>query len=209
MPDGTIVDAAGEVTDLLARLARVDQAADLAGELDPQEVVERSLRRVVSLVPGAEEGALVLSSGPLRRLATGPLGRLCAEWIEGGDVAARPGIGSVLVCPLPYDDGTLGTLVLGASGPYAFGRAAERILPNVANRVCVAVAYAAKLRHLRRAIETRQTIGQACGILIERHKVSPERAFEMLRRASQTNHLKLRDLAARLVETGEEPSEIR
>ena len=58
---------------------------------------------------------------------------------------------------------------------------------------------------LRAAIDTRGTIGQAIGILVERHKMPPERAFDLLVRASQRSHVKLRDLAGYVVDTGVEP----
>jgi GAF domain-containing protein len=122
--------------------------------------------------------------------------------------AAGLGVRSLLVAALPSAHGPHGTFAVCSPEPEAFGRAAEQIMPNVANRVAIALAHADMLRHMRRAIDSRTTIGQACGILIERHKIRPDEAFEMLVRASQHNHLKLRDIAARLVETGQEPEAI-
>ena len=52
-----------------------------------------------------------------------------------------------------------------------------------------------------------QIIGQAVGILVERHKMLPSQAFEQLRRASQTRNIKLRELAMRVIETGTEPEQ--
>ncbi|QTE28598.1 ANTAR domain-containing protein [Pengzhenrongella sicca] len=68
-----------------------------------------------------------------------------------------------------------------------------------------AVAYAAarKQASLSRSVETRQVIGQAQGILIERHRVTPEHAFAMLIRVSQHRNEKLRDVAQRLVDYGQ------
>lgn len=63
----------------------------------------------------------------------------------------------------------------------------------------------AEIAELEKAVLTRTVIGQAEGILMERHQVSAEDAFEMLRRASQHSNRKLRDLAADLVHTGLEP----
>jgi hypothetical protein len=130
------------------------------------------------------------------------------RWPRYAEQVSRLGIASMLLTPLPGAEGPQGLLTACSAVSYAFGPAVEQIVPNVANRVAVALAYADKLRHMRRAIDTRTTIGQACGILIERHKIRPERAFEMLVQASQRNHLKLRELAARLVETGQEPERI-
>lgn len=59
--------------------------------------------------------------------------------------------------------------------------------------------------NLQHAVESHRLIGQATGILVERHRLLPGEAFERLRRASQQRNLKLRDLAARVIETGAEP----
>lgn len=60
---------------------------------------------------------------------------------------------------------------------------------------------------LRQAVESHRRIGQATGILVERHRLSAVEAFNELRRASQDRNVKLRDLAARVIETGLEPGE--
>ncbi len=52
---------------------------------------------------------------------------------------------------------------------------------------------------LHEAIRTRDMIGQAKGILMERQGCDPDTAFDMLRRASQRENRKLRDVAADLV----------
>lgn len=60
--------------------------------------------------------------------------------------------------------------------------------------------------NLHGALRTRELIGQAQGILIERERITGEQAFDMLRRASQNLNVKVRDVARALVETGESPS---
>ena len=56
-----------------------------------------------------------------------------------------------------------------------------------------------ELDQLRRALETRTTIGVAVGIVMERYGLGQDRAFEALSRWSQESNRKLRDLAADLV----------
>jgi len=51
-------------------------------------------------------------------------------------------------------------------------------------------------------------VGQAMGILIERHRIVSEEAFHMLRRASQDHNVKLREVAMRVIETGAEPDDV-
>lgn len=130
------------------------------------------------------------------------------RWPSYTPQASALGLRSILVAPLPSTHGPHGTFGVCSAKPDAFGATAEQIMPNLANRVSIALAHADMLRHMRRAIDSRTTIGQACGILMERHRIRSEDAFEMLVRASQRNHLKLRDIAARLIETGQEPEAI-
>jgi AmiR/NasT family two-component response regulator len=51
---------------------------------------------------------------------------------------------------------------------------------------------------LRRAIASRDVIGQAKGILMERRGLTADEAFDTLRRTSQELNIKLRDLASTL-----------
>jgi hypothetical protein len=51
---------------------------------------------------------------------------------------------------------------------------------------------------LRRALDTRDVIGQAKGILMQRRGISADEAFDLLRRTSQDLNVKLAELAATL-----------
>jgi AmiR/NasT family two-component response regulator len=57
--------------------------------------------------------------------------------------------------------------------------------------------------NLQAALSTRELIGQAQGILMERERITAADAFDVLRRASQHLNVKLRDVAQTLIETGE------
>lgn len=54
---------------------------------------------------------------------------------------------------------------------------------------------------LQSALSTRDRIGQAKGIVMERYGVDDMRAFDMLRRLSQEGNTPLVDIAARVIET--------
>jgi len=56
---------------------------------------------------------------------------------------------------------------------------------------------------MSRGLLTQQVIGQAQGILMERYKLTDDRAFALLVQASQHRNAKLRDLAVELVRSGE------
>jgi GAF domain-containing protein len=131
------------------------------------------------------------------------------RWPALGTKAAGLGDVSLLVCPLANGDTQSGLLLLTAPRTGAFPPVAHRVVGTAANRLAIAAAHARKVEHLRRAIDSRQIIGQACGILMERHKLPAAEAFQRLVRASQHNHVKVREIAERLVETGEDPETIR
>jgi AmiR/NasT family two-component response regulator len=86
-----------------------------------------------------------------------------------------------------------------------FSAATDVVAPVFASRAAIALAHAEQVRNLRRAIGTRQVIGEAVGILMERHRLTAGQAFERLITASRHRHVKLRELATRLTETSEDP----
>jgi hypothetical protein len=57
----------------------------------------------------------------------------------------------------------------------------------------------AQIGQLEKALESRDIIGQAKGILMARQHITADAAFELLVRASQRTNVKLRDVAAELV----------
>jgi AmiR/NasT family two-component response regulator len=56
-------------------------------------------------------------------------------------------------------------------------------------------------QQLESALSTRDRIGQAKGIIMERYGVDDVRAFDMLRRLSQDGNTKLIDIAQRVIDT--------
>ncbi len=59
-----------------------------------------------------------------------------------------------------------------------------------------------KIANLEIALTTRTRIGIAMGILMARRQLTESAAFELLRAASQQQHVKIRALADRVIETG-------
>ena len=62
-----------------------------------------------------------------------------------------------------------------------------------------AIRYAGEVEDLRQAMETRQKIGQAVGIVMERYELTDARAFAFLTRLSNDRNVKLRLIAQELV----------
>lgn len=62
-------------------------------------------------------------------------------------------------------------------------------------------------QNLEAALEARDRIGQAKGILINAHKITGDDAFDLLRRSSQSLNRKLRDVAEDVVRNGQLPDD--
>lgn len=133
------------------------------------------------------------------------------RWPRFGAQANAAGIRSVLALPLATN-GTPGALNLYARYPAAFGvadRAKGVILASLAG-LAVSIARShedeeRRAENLNSALATRELIGQAQGILMERERITSGQAFDILRRASQHLNRKLRDVAQDLVDTGARP----
>lgn len=67
-----------------------------------------------------------------------------------------------------------------------------------------AIAYAAQIDRLGQAMVSRQRIGQAVGVLMERYQLTEEQAFGYLVRVSQDRNVKVRELADDLI-AGRDP----
>jgi hypothetical protein len=134
-----------------------------------------------------------------------------ARWPAFGPQATALGVRSALAVSLS-DDGSLGALNLYARFPRALGvidRGKGVILSALAGvALSSAEAHDAeerRLDNLQDALVSREVIGQAQGILMERERITPDQAFDVLRRASQHLNVKLRVVAQALVDSGERP----
>ena len=133
------------------------------------------------------------------------------RWASFGPAAAGQGIRSALALPLTAN-GTIGAINLYARYPAAFGvvdRAKGVILASLAS-VALNAAHSLedeerRIENLHSALSSREVIGQAQGILMERERILADQAFDVLRRASQYLNIKLREVAQTLVDTGERP----
>ena len=99
--------------------------------------------------------------------------------------------------------GDLGALNLYAGARGVFDHGSEELATVFAAHAAIALAGAQEEAHMRVALDNRDVIGQAKGILMERHKLTPDQAFVLLARASQENNVKIRDLAVLIATTGE------
>jgi GAF domain-containing protein len=127
------------------------------------------------------------------------------RWPRFAHRAAEAGAGSMLCFQLWVEGDNLGALNLYASRAGAFTRESVHVGLLVAAHAAVAFAEAMKVEQLGEALATRDLIGQAKGILIERYKITGDQAFTILDRSSSTTNMKLHDVAEHLVLTGDIP----
>lgn len=128
------------------------------------------------------------------------------RWPKFAARAAAAGAASMLTFQLYVEGDNLGALNLYARRPFAFSEESEHVGLLFATHAAIALVGAQRRDDLERGMVTRDLIGQAKGILMERYRVSGPRAFVLLSQASQRSQVKLRDVAEQLSRTGELPS---
>lgn len=127
------------------------------------------------------------------------------RWPEFAQRAADIGIRSMLSFRLFVQDDLMGALNLYARRVAAFTDESVRLGQVFAAHAAVAWEHAKENEGLHAAIETRQLIGQAQGILMAQQRLTPAAAFDQLRERSQHRNIKLREVARAVVETGSLP----
>ncbi|HEX8095628.1 GAF and ANTAR domain-containing protein [Jatrophihabitans sp.] len=125
------------------------------------------------------------------------------RWPKFTGRARELGVGSMLSVQLFVEGGDLGALNLVSRESNAFDDTSEHIGLLFAAHAAVAMSSEQQHQDMRAAVSTREVIGQAQGILMERFRITGDMAFRLLVRASQDTNRKLRDIAEELTATGE------
>jgi GAF domain-containing protein len=121
--------------------------------------------------------------------------------------AQELGVRSILSTPLvPRRGAPVGALNIYTHEGDGFNRSATESATVLGQHAAIlfgnalALSSATRLNEqLRQAVASREIIGEAKGILMERQGCTREEAFDVLRRASQRENRKLRDVAEELV----------
>jgi len=96
---------------------------------------------------------------------------------------------------------TAGALNLFAFKPNAFDGESETFGTVLAAHAAAAILASREGEELQSALSTRDRIGQAKGIIMERYNVDDIQAFDMMRKLSQDSNIRLVDIAQRVIET--------
>jgi transcriptional regulator with GAF, ATPase, and Fis domain len=132
-----------------------------------------------------------------------------ARWPRWAAEAIAHGVLSVMSFQLFAGTDSMGALEVYSDSPNAFDEEAENTGLLLAAHAAMALSASRKISNLNVALATRDLIGQAKGILMERYKIDAVHAFDLLVSASQMTHLKLKDIAEQLATTGELPAHNR
>ena len=198
---------------LAAELGAADELTDVVAAAVAGLSVLFDGEATVSVVVGRQRARLHGIRAPRRR---GDLDPEVARTLDADEAGRVPDVSS---------DGDVDGILLTAGGGAPRCRvwvrfpqartvtADERIagdllveaLALACDRVVAATTFAEREQHLRRAVESHEEIGQAVGILVERHRWTPTVAFERLKRTSQDHNTKLREVAQRVIESGADP----
>jgi hypothetical protein len=111
------------------------------------------------------------------------------------------GVFSALSFKLYTADRTAGALNLFGFEPKLWDGEAETVGMVLAAHAAAAILSSREGDQLQSALSTRDRIGQAKGIIMERFKIDDVRAFGMLRQLSQDTNTKLTDVAQRVIDT--------
>jgi len=162
-----------------------------------------------------DESQYVNGAGPcLESAATGevieiPDVRVETRWPAYAERAAEVGALSSLSLPLLVNEQVKGSLNIYSRDSHAFDdearAAAQKFAPYAGVAVSNMLAYQDARRlaaNLQAALDSRAVIDQAKGILMERHKLTADVAFQVLVRRSMQTNRKVRELAEELVTTG-------
>lgn len=129
-----------------------------------------------------------------------------SRWPRWGPrVAAEHGVASMLSVRLFSSERTHGALNLYSRQLNGFDSDAKDIARLLGTHVSVALRSALADEQLRSAVDSRNRIGQAQGILMERYALDAERAFALLSRLSQDRNIKLIDIAEHVIQRRELP----
>lgn len=136
------------------------------------------------------------------------VGTAADRYPEFVEAARSHGVASTLSLPLIAGAEAVGALNLYARSTTGFDGTDEKVGSMLAGAAAIVLANAdaywraAELgEQLTQAIQSRAVIEQAKGVLMARSpKLSADDAFELLRKASQRENVKLRDIAQRIVD---------
>jgi hypothetical protein len=183
--------------------------ADYAGitlvtgrEITTPAASDELVERIDQVQYETDEGPCLDAARHRETVRSGDL-RAETRWPRFTRQAVELGALAVVSFQLFVEGETFGALNVYSATAGALGPDSESAGMLLASHAAIAMTAARMEAGLLVAIDTRDLIGQAKGILIERYKITGLQAFGLLVTSSQAVNRKLRDVAEHLVATGE------
>lgn len=151
-----------------------------------------------------------LGEGPCIRSAVGEETvwiddmRTESRWPQFAAGADQLGIASMACFCLYVDGDNFGALNLHSTTVATFDEEARSIGQLFAAHAAIAFSTVREKEQLRTALNSRDLIGQAKGMIMERYRLDSTAAFRLLAKLSQDSNVKLVDVAKSVVEAGPE-----
>lgn len=130
------------------------------------------------------------------------------RWPAFAEMAVAESASSMLAVPFVPMGEPIGTLNIYSTKVEGFGDDDLEVASLFAQQAAIVIANSVAFTsaemtngHLKAALESRELIGQAKGILMERERCSADEAFGVLRGISQRTNRKLRDVAQDVVDS--------
>ena len=123
------------------------------------------------------------------------------RWPKYSPAALEHGVRSGLSFKLYTANRTAGALNLFSFHPNVWTARAETTGLVLAAHAAAAILASRQSEELESAVASRDRIGQAKGIIMERFKVDDVQAFALLRKLSQDSNTKLADIAEQVINT--------
>ena len=123
------------------------------------------------------------------------------------DALAETPIRSIMAFQMFIAGETIGALNVYSEQPGAFDQESRNLGLIFAAHTSVAWNAARRDEQFRRALSSRDMIGQAKGMIMERYGVNAVQAFELLRKLSQDSNVPLIQVATELVSQAQSPAQ--
>lgn len=127
------------------------------------------------------------------------------RWPSFSEAAVAAGVHSLMSFQLYTHNARTGALNLFGTKPNVFTVENEAVGAMLATHAAVALIADDERLQFKSALASRDIIGQAKGMIMERFDIDAVRAFELLRRLSQSTNTRLTSVAEELVARGPEP----
>ncbi len=125
-----------------------------------------------------------------------------ARWPRFAAAAVALGVRSILSFPLYTYDSNVAALNLFGSQPDVFSEEARALGAMMATHAALVLLFHDKERQFKSALASRDIIGQAKGMIMERFDVDAVHAFELLVKLSQNTNTPVANIAAEIIARG-------